>query len=65
MLAGALVLFSSEPQTTQSKSSSGDVNGILERLGNVRRLMASVLFLNDDEVSSPVQPCDKTIYILI
>lgn len=55
--SGALVLYSSDKEFENEKSprDPADVNQILERIGNVRRLVASVLYLNDNEVSSPCE----------
>lgn len=56
LLVGALVLYSyeresKESHTTRNASSRPiNVDAVLERLGNVRRLMASILFLNDTQV---------------
>jgi len=52
---GALVLFSSEDDKQTDVSSkkakrAENVAKMLEQLGNVRRLVASILFLNDTEV---------------
>lgn len=55
-LTGALVLYSSDKKPEEKPKTGLDdpekIAKVLERLGNVRRFMASILFLNDgDEVS--------------
>ncbi|XP_067945834.1 serine-rich adhesin for platelets-like [Watersipora subatra] len=49
---GALVLYSSEQSVEDTKQPRKpiDVEKVIERLGNVRRLMASILYLNDSQV---------------
>lgn len=55
-ILGALVLYCSEKDAADQKNQksklhkSENVAKVLERLGNVRRLMASILFLNDTQV---------------
>lgn len=53
LFEGALVLYSSEKKVDHEGKlrKPVDVAKVIERLGNVRRLMASVLFLNDRQVS--------------
>ena len=69
---GALVLYSSEKNVSpredahssksrkkrqgSGKNDPENVARVLERLGNVRRLMASVLYLDDREVCC-IGPC--------
>lgn len=50
--AGALVLYSSEKEGGHIERSHKkiDISKVIDRLGNVRRLMASVLYLNDAQV---------------